>query len=553
MKKHIAALRAQEKADSIALDLRYNWDTPYFISPHSAGTLYIGGNRVLKSTDRGDHIYPISPDLSTRDSVKIRISVKTTGGITNDATGAETYGTITTLAESYVRPGLLYAGTDDGNVWLSPNDGGPWENLTSRFPGVPKGTYVARIEPSHADTLTFYVAFDNHRVNDFAPYLYVTTDGGKSFRSIVGNLPTGGPDFVHVIREDPENRNLLFAGTDVGAYVSLDRGAHWQAFMTGLPTVPVNDLKIQPRDHDLIAATHGRSIWIVNIGPLEQMTDTVLAQAQYFFKPGTAYQYGEPPGADLDPGQQVFEGRSAPYGAELTYRLTSGKRGDTAHVVITGVKGDTVASLRGSGAEGLQHVTWDMRGKAPAAKPLSPAALRDSILAARKIDHVFDSLATAKTAPQADLDRIHKALTSGGGLGALFRRNAGGGGAPGVFVERPGESTLPRARGRGARAQRDTSGAAREARAGGPGAGAASGEAPIDQGVLSEVFQALRSSGAIQGGFGRRNQAPLVATGDYLVTITVNGQSMRQVLRVDRVSGGNGEAVDGSFEDPFDP
>ncbi len=567
MKKHIAELRTKEKADSIDLDLRYNWDTPFFISPHSASTLYIGGNRVLKSTDRGDHLYPISPDLSTKDSVKIRISTKTTGGITNDATGAETYGTITTLAESYVKPGLLYAGTDDGNVWLSPNDGGTWDNITTRFPGVPPHTYVVRIEPSHFDTLTFYVAFDGHRTNDFTPYLYVTKDGGKTFRSLVSDLPKDGPAFLHVIREDPENQNLLFVGTDVAAYVSTDRGAHWQRFMTGLPTVPVNDLKIQPRDHDLIAATHGRSIWIVSIGPLEQMTDSVLAESQHFFKPGTAYQFGEAPGPDLNPGQQLFEGRDAPYGADFAYRLTSGKRGDTVHIVVTDAKGDTVASMRGPGGDGLQHAIWDMRGKAPKGKPLSPAAKRDSILAARKMDHVLDSLATAKTAPQATIDRIKKAIASGEGLGELFRRGGGGGaGQPGVFAERPGESPLPRRRGAGAGGaerrdttaaeRRDTTAAGRQGRrAGGApgGPGEPGAEAPIDQAVLGEIFTALRSSGALPGGgFGRRNQAPLVETGDYLVSISANGQTMKQVLRVNRVSGGDGTAVSDNALD-FDP
>ena len=191
-----------------------------------------------------------------------------------------------------------------------------------------------------------------------------------------------------------------------------------------------------------------------------------------------------------------------------------------------------------------------MRGQAPPAKPLSPAARRDSIVTATKTNHVLDSLIAAKTAPPAEIERIRKAINSGAGLGGLFRRG-GPGGAPGVFVERPGESPLPRAR--GPRPARDTTGAAarRGQGAGGPAAGG--GEAPIDPAVLSEVFQALRSSGAIQGGFGRRNQNPLVETGDYLVTVTANGQTMRQVLRVDRVSGGDGDAVDGSFDDPFDP
>jgi photosystem II stability/assembly factor-like uncharacterized protein len=551
VQKRIDQLRAEQLADSAALDLRFNWNTPYFISPHSPSTIYIGGNRVLKSTNRGDYVYPISPDLSDRDTAKIRVSIKTTGGITNDATGAETYGTITTLAESYMRPGLLYAGTDDGNVWLSRNDGATWENLTDRFPGVPANTYVVRIEPSHFDTTTFYVAFDNHRVNDFKPYLYVTNDYGKSFRSIVNDLPTGGPDFLHVIREDPVNRDLLFVGTDVGAYVSLDRGAHWQKFMTGMPTVPVHDLKIHPRDHELIAATHGHSIMIANIAPLEQMADSVLASNFWLFQPVTAYEFGEKPGADLDPGHAWFEAETPGEGAVISYRLASGKKGDTVKVVITDVGGDTVTTLNGPGVAGLHHVTWNLRGKPEKAKPLTPAGVRDSIIADRKMTHVFDSLATAGTAPKAQLDRIHKAMTSGENLFALFRRGGAGGGAMRGFEERPGESPPPRKPGeRGARGGRggasDTAQVAAKSDSAKAGAHAAQpgADAPIDREVLSDVFDALRSSGALQGGFGGgRNRTPLVESGNFLVSVTANGKTQQRTLRVERVSGGSDTAV----------
>ncbi|HEY5087574.1 MAG TPA: hypothetical protein VII66_09480, partial [Gemmatimonadaceae bacterium] len=195
IKRTLAELRARQHADSVVSDMRFNWETPYFLSAHAPQTLYMGGNRVLKSLDRGDHLFPISPDLSTQDTAKINISLHTTGGITLDATGAETYGTITTLAESPIRAGLLYAGTDDGNVWLTRNDGTTWENLTGRFPGVPKGTDVSRIEPSAFDSATFYVTFDNHERNDFTPYVLVTTDFGKTFRSIVNNIPTDAPNW----------------------------------------------------------------------------------------------------------------------------------------------------------------------------------------------------------------------------------------------------------------------------------------------------------------------------------------------------------------------
>src|SRR6185503_9762490 len=141
-----------------------------------------------------------------------------------ETTQTELFGYTTSLAESYVKPGLLYAGTDDGNVWLSPNDGVDWENLTARLPGVPHDGYVTSIEPSHFDSLTFYVTIDNHRVNDSRPYLYATTDGGKTFKSLANNLPTGGVvDYLHVVREDPHNRDLLFVGSSIGVYASTDR------------------------------------------------------------------------------------------------------------------------------------------------------------------------------------------------------------------------------------------------------------------------------------------------------------------------------------------
>jgi photosystem II stability/assembly factor-like uncharacterized protein len=424
-----ADLRARQLADSTDMDLRFNWETPFFISPHSPTTLYIGASKVLKTTDRGDHVYPISPDLTTRDTMRIRASTKTTGGITPDVTGAETHSTIVALAESPVRPGLLYAGTDDGNLWLSRNDGGTWENLTGRAAGVPPKTWVSRIEPSHFDSATFYVSFDNHRENDFTPYLFVTTDFGRTFKSIVNNLPTGGPDFVHVIREDPYNRDLLVVGTDVGVYVSRDRGASWQKFMTGFPTVPVYDLKIHPRDRELIAGTHGRSIWIVDIAPLEQMTNEVLAEGAYLFAPKTAYAYGDAPAPGDVQGQKAFRAPSPPYGAEIVYRATSGDPRQRVRVVITNVKGDTLQTIQGPGGPGLHRVTWDFRGRQQPAVALGPSAKRDSIKFMRRVDVVFDSLIQAGQNAQF-LNRMRDGIKSGN-VQSLFGGFGGGGGPPG--------------------------------------------------------------------------------------------------------------------------
>ena len=564
--QRVTQLRARQRADSALLDIRFNWNTPFLLSPHAQSTLYIGGNRVLKSTNRGDNLVPISPDLSKQQRAKIAFSVDSTGGVTLDATGAETYGTITALAESPIRPGILFAGTDDGNVWLTTNDGATWENLTTRFPGVPAETYVSRIEPSHFDSNTVYVAFDNHRNNDFAPYLYASSDFGKSFHSITGGLPNGGPDYLHVIREDPVNRDLLFAGTDVAAYMSRDRGQTWQRFMTGLGTVPVYDLQIHPRDHELMAATHGRSVWAVDIAPLEQMSDSVLAAGNYLFAPKTAYQFGEAPGASTEAGQKRFAASGPAYGAEIVYRLASGSARDRAKIVITNVRGDTVRTIDGAGGAGIHRVTWDYRGKTPPASPLSPAQKRDSIMNLRKLDKIIDSMVTAGSGSREELERIRTRINSGDQ--DLFRR--GGGGQSDRFVERPGESPLPGARRGGRdttardtsarearegrdtseRAARDTAGRARRdtsaaggRRAGGAGRGESGAEPEIDRELLSDVFDAMRRAGIQRGGGFGRGGPPPVESGDYLVTLVAGDKQLKQVLRVERTATAPGGQV----------
>jgi photosystem II stability/assembly factor-like uncharacterized protein len=561
IKKRLADLRAAQIRDSTDLDMRFNWNTPFFISAHSPTTIYVGANRVLRSANRGDGLVPISADLSTRDVAKIRWSIDSTGGITNDATGAETYGTITTLAESYMQPGLLMAGTDDGNVWITHNDGAAWENLTGRFAGVPAKTYVVRIEPSHFDSATFYVAFDGHRTNDLAPYLYVTNDFGKTFRSIAGNLPTGGPDFLHVIREDPVNRDLLYVGTDVGAYLSRDRGKNWEKFMTGLPTVPVHDLKIHSRDHDLIAATHGRGIWIADVTVLQQLNDSVMAKDAWLFAPKPAYAFGESPGAEISEGQGTFSSRGAPFGAAIVYRLSGGTPKDTVKIVITNLKGDTMQTINGKGGPGMHQATWDLSAKPPKPKPLTPAGRRDSLTSARKIDKVFDSLTAAGTATKAELAIIRENIDKGT-LFELFQRVTGGGGGGGRFNERAGESPLPRGdstRGgrRGAADTTHVAGAAdttKKAGAGGGPGGAGAPEATVSEDVLRAVQGALRAAKALPGGgFGGRRGAGYVETGDYLVTMTWKGATQHQVLRVQNLVGAGPSAANDDDSDPFDP
>jgi len=551
-KQRVAALRARQRTDSTALDLRFNWNTPYFISPHNPATIYIGGNRVLKSTKRGDDLFPISPDLSTADTMKIRVSMKTTGGITNDATGAETYCTIVSLNESPIRAGILYAGTDDGRLWISKNDGGTWEELTSRVIGVPAGTYVTRIEPSPHDSSTFYVTYDNHRNGDYKPYVFMTTDFGKTFTSIVANLPVGGPDYVHVIREDPVNKDLLYLGTDVGAYVSMNRGHSWQRFMTGLPTVPVHDLRVHPRDHELIAATHGRGIWIADVSALQQMNEKVIAEDAHLFTSPTAYQFGDSPVEGQSQGHQLFQAPSPPYGAVITYRLASRQTG--ARIAILDASGDTMQVLNGPGAAGINRVAWAFAGKPAARPPLGAVQKRDSALQMNRIIFVLDSLDKAGANPM--MTGMMRQIVRTGDLGPVMAMFQGRGGAPGfgpppAWNARPGEQAV----GGGAGGGRGGGGVAPAgAPAAAPGAAAAPAAAAMPDPSMFQPIVALfaipgRASGG--GGFGLDFLQTLgfgnaafaafgggggagVSSGDYVVVLSVGGKTLRQKIRVER-------------------
>jgi photosystem II stability/assembly factor-like uncharacterized protein len=571
----IDALRARQKKDSADLQIRYNWESPYFLSPHNSKVLYLGGSRVLKSSKGGEDLLPISPDLSIKTdpaqarTIAARIDTveKFTGGITLDLTGAEAYATVVSLQESPIKPGFLLAGTDDGNVWMTHNDGAVWENLTPKFVslGVPWDAYVVRVEPSHFDTLSFYVAFENHRWNDFTPYLFATSDGGKTFKSIVNNLPKASPsDYVHVIREDPNNRDLLFVGTSRSVYASVDRGATWNRFASNLPTVPVYDLQIHPRDHDLMAATHGRSLWVVDIAALEQMTPKVIAQGNMLYKPKMAYQWGEGPqmgvpGNGEGQARMTFAGPA--YGADIVYRATAASKG--VRVLVIDAAGDTVATLNGPGAAGVQHVTWNFQQTAArrTAAELSPSQKRDSILLRVRAPQLLDSLTKAGFDSAAIRTvRAQVLAMTNPPAPAGFGGRGGRGGAGGqmcehpttqweTFCARPAETPVVAGRGAGA------GGAPAAAPAAAPtparAAAARAGRAKTAQSVATSSLSPVQriweligmnapaaQGGRGGGGFGAFAGAGLAATGDYLVEATIDGKTYRQTLRVERVSGG---------------
>jgi hypothetical protein len=442
----------------------------------------------------------------------------------------------------------------------------------SRFPGIAQGDiYTGRIEPSHFDENTFYITFDNHRNNDFTPYVYVTNDFGLSFRSIVNNLPASSPaDYARVLREDPHNRDLLFVGTSLAVYTSLDRGQTWHKFMSGMPHAPIYDLQVHPRDKELIAATHGRSFWIVDINPLEQMAGSmaqrVVAANAYLFEPRVAYDYGEGPNLGesfYGIGHKNFQAPSPPHGAEISYRIGRGAMpaagsgggrggrggaGGGVQLVISDVRGDTVAVVNGPGAPGLHKVAWNFRGRAtPVVATLSSSQSRDSTNVARRINAIFDSVTAAGSVPQAAADRMRTALLSGNVGGGGGRGGGGGGGGrggagPQGWVERPGEGGPVGRGGRGGGGGTDAfaefpGGAERLAelmrpRGAPPYTGRGGG-----MGEIGQRLSAFSGGGGGRGGFGGGGGAPLMPPGDYLVTLSVGGQTFTQKLRVERMEG----------------
>ncbi|MFO1054429.1 MAG: hypothetical protein U1F36_19585 [Planctomycetota bacterium] len=283
---------AQPDRPRLPPQFRFNWSSPLILSPHDQSTVYFGGNHLFESRDRGVTWRIVSPDLTTNDPSK-RNPTKS-GGLTNEVTGGENHCTIITIAVSPLDARELWCGTDDGNVQITRDGGAHWSNVRTAIQaatGAPReGAWISRVEPSHVVAGRCYVTLDDHRRDDYRPYLFVTEDFGATFRSITSNLPDDGS--AYVVREDARNPDLLFVGTEFGAFASLDRGASWSTFGRGLPTVAVHDLVIHPRDRDLVAGTHGRALWIADdITGLEECTPDVRAQDLVLLRPRPAIRW----------------------------------------------------------------------------------------------------------------------------------------------------------------------------------------------------------------------------------------------------------------------
>ncbi len=320
---------------------RFNWSSPILVSPHNLRTVYFGGNHLFQSTNRGDNWDAISPDL------------------TRGEPGPNKYAghTITTIAESPLKAGMLWVGTDDGNIQVSKNGGRDWTDVSANLPKVPADRWVSRIECSPFAEGTAFVTIDRHRNDDRAPYVFKTEDHGATWKPLMANLPADGP--VRVLRCDPRNRDLLYVGTEFGLFVSVDGGTNWQPLKAGLPTVAVHDLVVQPRDRELVVATHGRSIYIVDIAPLQEVTTKTLAASAYLFdvKPATAYSARGV--HELAKGKN-YAAPNPSFGAAIYYALKEKATG-LVTVTIADADGKTVAELTGSKEAGLQKVQWGLR------------------------------------------------------------------------------------------------------------------------------------------------------------------------------------------------
>ncbi len=327
---------------------RFQWNSPLIGSQHHRGVLYLGGNRVFKLTDHGEQFTIISPDLSRNHPDKT-----TAVGST-----AENYAVVYALAESPLKPDLLFAGTDDGRLWYTEDEGGKWTEITETIPPEARGKWVGRIEPSRFDAGTAYVVFTDYRSGDDTPYIYRLNGLGQAWQRLSGDLPANNPAIV--VREDPVNRNLLYAGTEFGLFVSLNGGTNWVEF-GGLPAVRVDDLKVQQREGDLVIGTHGRSLYIFDdLRPLRELTPEIAAKAAHLFNIRPVHGRYLLPGWEDSAGKDWFKGENPPEGALLTVwcREFSGEK---INVTITNSRRQTVAKFTQLATPGLTRLNWDLR------------------------------------------------------------------------------------------------------------------------------------------------------------------------------------------------
>ena len=412
---------------------RFQWNSPIVISVHDPKTIYYGGNFLFRSPDRGDSWTRLGSDLTNgaeRDKLPIMGKVPDRFTMSRHD-GVQNYPAITTISESPLNKDILWAGTDDGNLQVTRDGGRTWRNVADRLKGVPKSTYVSRVVASRHAEGTAYATFDGHRGNDFGIYVFATTDFGDTWKPIRNGI-ADNKGVVNVIREHHRNPRLLFAGTEYGLYVSFDQGARWSRLQLNLPTVPVDDIAIHPRENDLVLGTHGRSIWILDdITPLEQLTEAITTQDLHLFdlRAATEWRLTNKTGSTAG-GNKVFLGANPPGGAVVHYFLKAKPaERERVRITIQDGGGRTVRELDGTGTPGINRVVWDLRSRSPLAAAGSLPAAAGQTAAGRPAGAAATTAAESAESEQQQVTAIFG--FGGGGFGF----------ASGSRVE-PGEYTV---------------------------------------------------------------------------------------------------------------
>jgi len=338
------------------LEYRFVWDPPLTISPHDHNKVYTGSQHVHVTTNGGQSWQVISPDLTLNDRSKQGIS----GGLTPDNIGVEYAGVVFAISESPLKPGLIWAGTNDGLVHVTRDGGATWTNVTENIPDLPAWATISNIEPSRYDTATAYLAADGHQANNRDPWVYKTSNYGSTWRRITNGIPVSPLSYANCVREDPIRQGLLYLGTENALYVSFDDGENWQPLQTNLPHAPVYWMVIQEHFNDLVVGTYGRGFWILDdLAPLQQLTQSVIEAEAHLFAPRPAYRFKAtvPPYASF---QDPTAGENPPYGASINYYLQSEPQEEVAIEILDSM-GETVRELDELSKEaGINRVWWDL-------------------------------------------------------------------------------------------------------------------------------------------------------------------------------------------------
>ena len=351
--------------------LRFNWNTPIHMSANEKGTIYIGAQFLFRSRDHGQSWERISPDLTTNDPEKQK--QEESGGVTVDNSSAEMHTSIYSISESPKNGQIIWVGTDDGNLQITRDGAKTWANVVANVPGLAKNSWVSTIEASRFDEATAYATFDRHTFGEMQPYAYKTTDYGKTWTSL-NPQENGVLGYAHVIKEDTVDPNLLFLGTEFGLWISVDGGQHWAQYKaSNFPSVAVRDLLVHARESDLVLATHGRGIWIIDdISPLRALTPDLMAKDATLIEGPPAIQYFNANGGWAE-GDESFNGPSRPTDAFIDYYQKRRHIFGDLKIEILDQDGKLVDTIPGSKHRGLNRATWSMRLKPPVVPPAASA------------------------------------------------------------------------------------------------------------------------------------------------------------------------------------